>query len=54
MIDKGINNENIKYSNLGLVLKYISTGKILTRKSFSMGEAEEKRYYLECKQIKEI
>ncbi len=36
------------------LFKYISTGKILTRKSFSMGEAEEKRYYLECKQIKEI
>lgn len=33
---------------------YISDGKILTRKSFSMGEAEEKRYYLECKAIKEI
>lgn len=33
---------------------YISQGKILTRKSFSMGEAEEKRYYLECKMIKEL
>ncbi len=36
------------------LFKFISTGKILTKKSFSMGEAEEKRYYLECKQIKEL
>lgn len=34
------------------LFSYISQRKILTRKSFSMGEAEEKRYYLECKLIK--
>ncbi len=33
------------------LFKYIASGRILTRKSFSMGEAEEKRYYLECKKI---
>lgn len=31
---------------------YVAKKGTLTRKSFSMGEAKEKRYYLECKKIK--
>ena len=31
---------------------YLATGKVLPRKSFSMGHANEKRYYLEAKKIK--
>ncbi len=30
---------------------YLATGKVLPRKSFSMGHANEKRYYLEAKKI---
>ena len=30
---------------------YLATGKVLPRKSFSMGHASEKRYYLEAKKI---
>ena len=33
------------------LFKYVSKFGALTRKSFSMGEAEEKRYYLECRKI---
>lgn len=33
--------------------KYIDEKGVLTRKAFSMGEAEEKRYYLEARIIKE-
>ncbi len=32
----------------------IRKGKILPRKAFSMGEAEEKRYYMECRKISSI
>lgn len=28
-------------------------GGVLPRKTFSMGHAEEKRYYIECRRIKE-
>ncbi len=35
------------------LFKYVLTRDVLCRKSFSMGEAEEKRYYVECKKIKE-
>ena len=31
---------------------YLATGRVLPRKSFSMGHANEKRYYLEAKKIK--
>ena len=31
----------------------IARGGVLPRKTFSMGHAEEKRYYLECRRIKE-
>ena len=29
----------------------VRVGGVLPRKTFSMGEAEEKRYYLECRRI---
>lgn len=34
------------------LFKYVMTKGVLCRKAFSMGEAEEKRYYIECKKIK--
>lgn len=34
------------------LFKYVLTKGVLMRKAFSMGEAEEKRYYMECKRIK--
>lgn len=34
------------------LFKYVLTKGVLCRKAFSMGEAEEKRYYIECKNIK--
>jgi hypothetical protein len=34
------------------LFKFVLTKGVLCRKAFSMGEAEEKRYYLECKKIK--
>ena len=36
----------------GDLFKYVAKNGVLTRKSFSMGEAEEKRYYYECRRIK--
>ena len=36
----------------GDLFKYVAKNGVLTRKSFSMGEAEEKRYYSECRKIK--
>ena len=36
----------------GDVFDYIAADDVLPRKSFSMGHATEKRYYLECKRIK--
>lgn len=34
------------------LFKYVLLKGVLCRKAFSMGEAEEKRYYMECKKIK--
>ena len=34
------------------LFSYVATHGVLTRKAFSMGEAEEKRYYYECRKIK--
>jgi len=34
------------------LFRYVLERGVLCRKAFSMGEAEEKRYYLECKKIK--
>ena len=34
-------------------LALIVLGGVLPRKTFSMGHAEEKRYYIECRRIKE-
>ena len=34
------------------LFKYVAKNSTLTRKSFSMGEAEEKRYYYECRKIR--
>jgi uncharacterized protein (DUF1015 family) len=34
------------------IFDYVSMHGVLPRKSFSMGEASEKRYYLECRKIK--
>lgn len=34
------------------LFKEVAAGRILPRKTFSMGEAREKRYYNECKKIK--
>ena len=45
----GIILDTIKKSDL---FKTIILQGALPRKSFSMGEASEKRYYLECKKIK--
>jgi len=36
----------------GDLFDYIASGDVLPRKTFSMGHAIEKRYYLECKRIK--
>lgn len=36
----------------GDIFDYIAADDVLPRKSFSMGHAVEKRYYLECKRIK--
>lgn len=35
------------------LFQYVLNKGVLCRKAFSMGEAEEKRYYIECKKIKE-
>ena len=35
------------------LFKGIVMGGVLPRKTFSMGHAEEKRYYIECRKIKE-
>ena len=35
------------------LFKGIVMGGVLPRKTFSMGHAEEKRYYIECRRIKE-
>ena len=35
------------------LVKGIVMGGVLPRKTFSMGHAEEKRYYIECRRIKE-
>ncbi|MGE5604239.1 MAG: DUF1015 domain-containing protein, partial [Bacteroidota bacterium] len=34
-----------------LLFKTVIRDGVLPRKSFSMGEAEEKRFYLECRRI---
>lgn len=34
------------------LFSYVATNGVLTRKSFSMGEAQEKRYYFEARKIK--
>ena len=34
------------------LFSYVAKNGVLTRKSFSMGEAQEKRYYYECRKIK--
>lgn len=34
------------------LFRYVAQNGTLTRKSFSMGEAEEKRYYYECRKIR--
>ncbi|OHE42015.1 MAG: hypothetical protein A2Y16_00050 [Tenericutes bacterium GWF2_57_13] len=34
------------------LVKFVSQSGVLPRKTFSMGEATEKRYYLECRKIK--
>ena len=33
------------------MLRGVVLGGVLPKKTFSMGHAEEKRYYLECRQI---
>ena len=35
------------------LFKGVVLGGVLPRKTFSMGHAEEKRYYVECRKIKE-
>ena len=35
------------------LFKGVVMGGVLPRKTFSMGHAEEKRYYIECRKIKE-
>ena len=35
------------------ILKGVVLGGVLPRKTFSMGHAEEKRYYVECRKITE-
>ncbi|MDR1906489.1 MAG: DUF1015 domain-containing protein, partial [Clostridiales bacterium] len=47
----GILMPSIKKSEL---FPYVINNGVLPKKAFSMGEAEEKRYYLECKLIKRI
>jgi hypothetical protein len=34
------------------LFKTVVSDGVLPRKTFSMGEAEEKRYYLECRRIR--
>ena len=36
------------------LFKGIVMGGVLPRKTFSMGHAEEKRYYIECRRIKRM
>ena len=36
----------------GDLFKYVLKNGVLSRKAFSMGEAEEKRYYIEARKIK--
>ena len=52
---------SVKDGNCGMALKAmdknalfpaIIAGGVLPRKTFSMGEAEEKRYYMECRKIR--
>jgi len=38
--------------NKGDLVAFVSNHGVLPRKTFSMGEASEKRYYLECRKIK--
>lgn len=35
----------------GTLFPSLAGGRVLPRKAFSMGEAEEKRYYMECRQL---
>ena len=37
----------------GDLFRGVVLGGVLPRKTFSMGHAEEKRYYLECRRIAE-
>ena len=52
--DKNINSIAIAMPALTKedLFDYLATGRVLPRKSFSMGHANEKRYYLEAKKIK--
>jgi hypothetical protein len=60
--DEAINELSSKPQNAGFVLPAMNKFKLfeavikdgpLPRKTFSMGEAHEKRYYLEARKIKE-
>ena len=42
----------VKPVNQVIKILAIAAGGVLPRKTFSMGEANEKRYYLECRKIK--
>ena len=47
-------NGQKKYPRVSLesdLFKGVIEGGVLPRKTFSMGHAEEKRYYLECRAI---
>ena len=33
---------------------YVAENGVLPRKSFSMGEADEKRFYMECRKISDV
>ena len=55
-----VENLGMKAGNLGIFLPDVSKEDlfigvikdgVLPRKTFSMGEANEKRYYMECKNI---
>lgn len=53
-VNENINSVGIKMPALtkGDLFNYLAKDKVLPRKSFSMGHASEKRYYLEAKRIK--
>lgn len=58
--DDVVQRLSVQDSNIGFVLPSMEKGDLfktvisdgaLPRKTFSMGEAEDKRYYLECRRI---